>query len=151
MLRKIILPLIVLTLCAPLVSYETGKTPTKAALYSFLLPGGGQYYNESYWKTLLWGGSECGFIALTSYHHSKFNEYKDKRANAVDQTEWKKWNRKAGDQLHKRNNGFWWLGSTLILSMMDAYVDASLFNYDEEEQKLDLKFSGSYLGVEYRF
>ena len=151
MLKKIFLILITVLLFTSLFSYETGKNPSKAALYSFLIPGGGQYYNESTWKTILWGGSEVGFIALASYHQSKFNEYKDKRSKAEDLTEWKKWDREAANQLHKRNNGFWWLGSTVILSVMDAYVDANLFNYNEEKRKLDLQFSYNYLGLEFRF
>ncbi len=151
MLRKIILSLIIITLCLPLIAYDTGKSPGKAAFYSFIIPGGGQYYNESNWKTLFWGGSEIGFIALTSYHHNKFLDYKEKRENASNLEEWAKWNKEAGDQLHKRNNGFWWLGSTLILSMMDAYVDASLYNYEEENQKLKLQFNLNYLGIQYNF
>ncbi len=151
MFKRAIILLIIFLSLLPLLAYETGKEPAKAALYSFLIPGGGQYYNESIWKTFFWGGSEVGFIALTSYHQSKFNEYKDKRDKTSDLIEWKKWDKKAGDQLHKRNNGFWWLGSTLVLSMMDAYVDAALFNYDEEENKLKLKFSHNYLGLEFNF
>lgn len=151
MLRKIFLLLLILLISLSLFSYETGKSPSKAALYSFVLPGGGQYYNEAYLKTLFWGGSEIGFITLTAYHHSKFNDYKDKRTQAISSEEWKKWDKKAGDQLHKRNNGFWWLGSTIILSMVDAYVDASLFDYDVEKKKLDLQFSQNYLGLEFRF
>lgn len=151
MLKKITLILLISILTLSLFSYETGKNPSKAALYSFFIPGGGQYYNESYWKTAFWGGAEIGFIALTSYHHNKFLEYKDKRANTTDPEEWKKLDSKAGDQLHKRNNGFWWLGSTIILSVMDAYVDAALFDYEEEDKKLNLQFGANYLGIEFKF
>jgi hypothetical protein len=151
MLKKVILCLIIASFCFSLLAYDTGKSPSKAALYSFLIPGGGQYYNESTWKSILWGGSELGFIALTSYHHNKFLDYKDKRNNASNQEEWAKWNKEAGDQLHKRNNGFWWLGSTLILSMMDAYVDAALFDFAEEKQKLELQFNLNYLGLQFNF
>lgn len=151
MLNKLTLIILVLIFTLSLFSYETGKSPSKAALYSFLIPGGGQYYNESTWKTIFWGGSEVGFIALTSYHHNRFKDYKDKRAKAEDLTEWEKWDREAENQLHKRNNGFWWLGSTVILSMMDAYVDAALFNYDEEDKKLKLQFDYNYLGIEFKF
>lgn len=151
MLKKLTLIILGLIFTFSIFAYETGKNPSKAALYSFLIPGGGQYYNESSWKTIFWGGSEIGFIALTSYHHNKFKDYKDKRTKAEDLTEWKKWDREAENQLHKRNNGFWWLGSTVILSIIDAYVDASLYNFDEEEKKLKLQFSHNYLGLEFKF
>lgn len=151
MLKRLIVPILTLLFSISLFAYETGKSPNKASLYSFIVPGGGQYYNESPWKTILWGGSEIGFIALTSYHQSRFNDYKDKRDNSTNLDDWNKWDREAGDQLHKRNNGFWWLGSTLILSMLDAYVDASLFDYEEEEKKLNLQFSTNYLGLQFKF
>lgn len=151
MLRKIIIALIILMLSLSLYAYDTGKSPTKATLYSFIAPGGGQYYNEAPWKALFWGGSEIGFIALTSYHQNKFNDYKDKRDQATTTEEWAKWDKEAGDQIHKRNNGFWWLGSTIILSMMDAYVDAALFNYEEEDNKLKLQFTHNYLGLQFNF
>ncbi len=151
MVKKILMSLVILIFSYPIFAYDTGKSPGKAALYSFIIPGGGQYYNESTWKTVLWGGSEIGFIVLTSYHHNKFLDYKDKRNKASNPQEWAKWDREAGDQLHKRNNGFWWLGSTLILSMLDAYVDAALYNFDDEDQKLKVQFNLNYLGLEYNF
>ncbi len=151
MLKRSFLLILILGFSISLFSYDTGKSPSKAAFYSFIVPGGGQYYNESPWKSVLWGGSEVGFIALTTYHHSKFKDYKDKRAKATTTEEWNKWDREASDQLHKRNNGFWWLGSTITLSMMDAFVDAALFNYDEEEKKLNLQFTYNYLGLQFKF
>ncbi len=151
MFKRILNPILILLFSISLYSYDTGKSPSKAAFYSFIVPGGGQYYNEAPWKSLLWGGSELGFIALTSYHQNKFNEYKDKRSKATTTEDWKKWDKKAGDEIHKRNNGFWWLGSTVILSMMDAYVDAALFNYEEEDNKLKIQFSLNYFGLQFRF
>lgn len=151
MRKKLLCLLLILIAYLPLLSYDTGKSPGKAAFYSFLLPGAGQYYNESYSKAFFWATSEIAFISITSYHQAKFEDYKDKREKASNLSDWEKWDRKAADQLHKRNNGFWWLGSTLILSMMDAYVDAALFDYEAEEQKLKLQFDLNYLGLEFRF
>ena len=150
-MKRILLPILILILTLPLLSYETGKNPKKAALYSFVIPGGGQYYNESIWKTALWSGAEVGFIALSTYHHTKFNDYKDKRDKATNDADWKHWNSEASDQLSKRNNGFWWLGSTVILSVIDAYVDAAMFNYDEEKEALELQFSYNYVGLQFKF
>lgn len=150
-MRKYCLTLIIALLFVSGFAYETGKSPGKAALYSFFIPGGGQYYNEAPWKALFWGGTEVGFIALTAYHQKEFNNCKDHRSKATNEADWTKWNKKAGDELRNRNNGFWWLGGTIILSVMDAYVDAALFNYEEEERKLNLDFSYNYLGLEFRF
>lgn len=151
MSKKLSLILIILLVAISSFAYETGKSPKRAALYSLFIPGGGQYYNEAPWKTLLWGGTEVGFIALATYHQKEFNKCQDNRNSAIDQEVWAKWNKKAGDERRNRNNMFWWLGGTIIFSMMDAYVDAALFNYEEEERKLNLDFSYNYLGLEFKF
>ena len=37
--------------------------PTKAGLYSAVLPGLGQYYNKKYWKIpIVWGGIGTGIV-----------------------------------------------------------------------------------------
>lgn len=150
-MRRVILVLLILLLVVSSFAYDTGKNPKKAALYSFLIPGGGQYYNEAPWKVLFWGGTEVGFIALAAYHQKEFSKCQDKRGSAIEPEVWTKWNKKAGDERRNRNNMFWWLGGTIVFSMMDAYVDAALFNYEAEERKLNLDFSYNYLGLEFKF
>ena len=52
------------------------KSPTKAALYSAVLPGMVQLYNKTAWKTpLVWGliGAGAGFI---SFYQNEYNDYK---------------------------------------------------------------------------
>ncbi len=155
MIKRLIIILFSLLLCSQIFSedktYDSGRDPNKAALYSLMIPGGGQYYNDNYYKTAFWGSAEVGFIALTLYHNSLVNDYKDKRSNASSQDQWDKWNYEVGDQLEKRNNGLWWLGGTLILSIVDAYVDAALFNYDQEKERINLELNYNYIGLNYKF
>jgi len=35
--------------------------------------------------------------------------------------------------------------------VLDAYVDAALYDYEEEEKKLNLQFNANYLGIEFKF
>lgn len=51
--------------------------PTKAGLYSAVLPGLGQYYNRKYWKIpIVWGGIGTG-IGITLWNQKQYNRYRD--------------------------------------------------------------------------
>lgn len=51
--------------------------PTKAGLYSAVLPGLGQYYNKKYWKIpIVWGGIGTG-VGITLWNQKQYNRYRD--------------------------------------------------------------------------
>ena len=51
--------------------------PTKAGLYSAVLPGLGQYYNKKYWKIpIVWGGIGTG-IGITLWNQKQYNRYRE--------------------------------------------------------------------------
>lgn len=51
--------------------------PTKAGLYSAVLPGLGQYYNKKYWKIpIAWGGIGTG-IGVTLWNDKQYRRYRD--------------------------------------------------------------------------
>lgn len=55
----------------------TKYNPTKAGLYSAVLPGLGQYYNKKYWKIpIVWGGIGTG-IGVTLWNQKQYNRYRD--------------------------------------------------------------------------
>ena len=50
--------------------------PSKAGLYSAVLPGLGQYYNKKYWKIpIVWGAVGTG-IGVISYNNKQYKRYK---------------------------------------------------------------------------
>lgn len=52
-------------------------SPTRAGLYSAVLPGLGQYYNRKYWKIpVVWGliGTSVGIVA---YQNKQYKRYRD--------------------------------------------------------------------------
>lgn len=52
-------------------------SPTKAGLYSAVLPGLGQYYNKKYWKIpIVWGGIGTG-IGITLWNQKQYNRYRN--------------------------------------------------------------------------
>jgi hypothetical protein len=127
--------------------FDLPKKPMRSAFYSLIIPGGGQYYNENYWK---FGGVvaiEGYFIARTIYHQLEANSHYDKYRKSLLQTDYQNY-------LHyyyEVKNDYWWLGTTIVLSMIDAYVDAHLFNYDANKEKINLKFFDKKISLEFKF
>jgi hypothetical protein len=93
------------------------KNPTGAMLRSLIFPGWGQFYNGNYWKAGLAFAAETGLIATAVY-------WNQQAAHATDRDERLLYQ-------HNRNTAYWWLAGTILLSMLDAYVDAHLSDFDE--------------------
>lgn len=63
------------------------KSPAKAALFSALIPGAGQYYARSYWKSALFALIEVG--ALTAYvHYTNSGDSKDRQMRSLGDEQW---------------------------------------------------------------
>ncbi len=89
------------------------KSPWGAVARSAMLPGWGQIYNESYIKAVVSFGVFSTFTYNVINYSRKYSEtgegyYKDRR---IVQS--------------------WYLGLTYVLIMIDAYVDANLYKFDE--------------------
>lgn len=120
------------------------KSTVIALLGSAVLPGAGQIYNESYWKApVVWG---FGYYFYSVYHRQD-RLYKEKRAlyestlNAIDTASTTIIRNNLSDEADKlkglrdfyknqRNEFGWYLAITYVLNMVDAYVDAALFNFE---------------------
>ncbi len=50
--------------------------PTKAGLYSAILPGLGQYYNKKYWKIPIVLGAIGTGVGITLYNQNQYNRYR---------------------------------------------------------------------------
>lgn len=119
--------------------FKMKKSPTKAVLLSAVLPGAGQFYNESYWKIPI----VLGFVGYFGYEYFRNNNlYKDNRELYVNsQTP----ENPDGDQNLKtlrefyrdqRDDFVWYFLIVYVINMVDAYVDAHLFDFDVREEKL---------------
>ena len=88
------------------------KSPTEAAKYALIFPGGGQFYNEKYLK----GGI---LIGLEIYSLLKFNEYRiDVKYQNVTSA------------ISKRNKCIWWAFFIYFYGFMDAIVEAHLIPHE---------------------
>ena len=115
------------------ITFKMKKNPWKAVLYSALLPGLGQFYNESYWKIpiVVGIGGYLGYVIVTN--HSDYLDYRD--LYAASQTpenpdgdsrlkEFREFYRNQRDQFLLYFTFFY------VITAVDAYVDANLFDFD---------------------
>lgn len=117
-------------------------SPRKATLYSMVLPGLGQIYNKKYWKVPV---LYAGIGALTYMGIQNNREYKRWHeaylytiSNATTPTDNELVGKYDAEQLKSQSNYYrrnleltYIFGSFLyILNIVDAAVDAHLFNYD---------------------
>ena len=124
------------------VKITTKYNPTKAGLYSAVLPGLGQYYNKRYWKIpIVWGavGTGVGIIVYNDKQYKRYrtayiaelngqpHEFDD--IPGVDKTVLGNIQDKAKRQ---RDYAVAITGLIYILNIVDAVVDAHLY-----EQKHD--------------
>lgn len=127
--------------------------PTKALIYSAIFPGLGQIYNRKYWKLPIVYGGFLGFTyAITwngKYYSDYSNGYKDIMDEDPETDSWKNFLPYGQDpetvdkewltKVMKRRKDFYRryrdlsiIGTVAMyaLSMIDAYVDAQLFDFD---------------------
>ncbi|MDP8228225.1 MAG: DUF5683 domain-containing protein [Candidatus Electryoneaceae bacterium] len=112
---------------------EWSPSPTGAAFRSLLFPGWGQSYVHSPLKAVIYGGIEQGLIYSIHRQNRLFRYYKDQEQDEF-----------ADSYKNNRNRLTWYLAGTIILSMLDAYVDAHLYHFDVSD---DLSSRDGFLGT----
>lgn len=130
--------------------FRMRKSPTTAVLLSAVLPGAGQFYNESYWKIPIIGGL-VGYFGYEYFRNN--NLYKDYRDDyAASQTELNPngdLNLKTLREFYRdqRDDFVWYFLIVYVINMVDAYVDAHLFDFDVSDDKFT---KGGVRGKEYK-
>lgn len=130
-----------------LYSAEQLKMPMKSAMLSLLIPGGGQFYNKKYVKSVFVAAGEIYLISMTSYHILKQNEYLDIYKNTQSPDAYQNF---VFHYEHKQSDIFW-LGLYLVLSATDAFVDMHLSDFEKEKKRVHLIFKNKLVGVSYEF
>ena len=130
------------------------KIPKKAGLYSAILPGSGQVYTKKYWKVpIIYGG-----LITSAYYINQSNDlyqlYKSTYLNRLDGDFTDNLNYSDSDlrtltEHYRRNREVSALLFTLtyILNIVDASVNAHLFDYDVSED-LSLHIQPVYFSKE---
>lgn len=134
--------------------------PTKAIIYSAILPGMGQIYNRKYWKLPIIYGGLLGLAYGMSWNGQYYNDYKQAYTGIVSENprsdaNFNKWkdmaplsfrNKNITDSqiqtlrlqfkrkkdVYRRNRDLCIIGvvGVYVVSMIDAYVDAHLFDFN---------------------
>ncbi|MDR0421885.1 MAG: DUF5683 domain-containing protein [Proteiniphilum sp.] len=128
-------------------------SPRKAILYAAIFPGLGQAYNRKYWKLPIIYGGIAGLTYAISWNNGYYQDYlgayKDIRDDNPDTNRWHKvlpygqnpelidipWFTNVLQQRKDRYRYYKDLSIIItvgvyFLSIIDAYVDAQLFNFD---------------------
>jgi hypothetical protein len=152
--RRIILFLLIALVLSSgyLAAAETVKKPIRAMLYSALLPGGGQFYNEAYVKTGIVAGLQAMLISSAVYDNNKISHYQDLMDTySQDEINYQVYKEKRNSYRAELRSDYWWIGTVLALSVADAFVDAHLYNFKAEKSRILLRFSDKQvsLGIEF--
>ncbi|MBN8546195.1 MAG: hypothetical protein J0L60_08690 [Ignavibacteria bacterium] len=124
--------------------YVPTKDPMTAVWKSAILPGWGQYYNESYWKIpVFWG--VFGWLAYNYVtNNNNYSDYKSLYIQSGFSIE--SYRRLRDFYRDQRDLFVIYIGIAYLANLLDAYVDASLFDFDVSEnfntgsKQLNFKF-----------
>jgi hypothetical protein len=105
------------------------KSPWGAVVRSAIVPGFGQFYNESYWKIPIIWGTAALLVSGWVYNN---NLYQDNRTLYI-QTGNKDYEFNRDFYRDQRDNFTIYLSLLYLLNLVDAYVDAHLFDFNVDE------------------
>ncbi len=111
---------------------QKSKSPTTAMLLSALLPGAGQAYNESYWKipVILGLSGYWGYEYIQN--NNEYKKYKNLYSESliISPPSGTSRLRLLRDFYKDQRDKFaWYVGILYVVNIVDAYVDASLFEF----------------------
>jgi hypothetical protein len=125
--------------------------PQKAVWYSALCPGLGQLYNRRYWKLPFIGAGVCGIVYAirwnTRYYNAYTNAYRDildndpntdsyidllPRGTVVTNTSYLTTVLSNRQKKYRRSRDLSYVAAAglYVISMLDAFVDAQLYDFD---------------------
>lgn len=134
--------------------WATWKPSTQRALWlALVLPGAGQIYNRKYWKLPIFYGGFVGCVYAMRWNNMMYRDYSQAYLDIMDddpntqsynqflhlgtqitsanQSRWQEVFRKRKDRYRRwRDLSFFVMVGVYALSVIDAYVDASLSEFD---------------------
>jgi hypothetical protein len=120
--------------------FRMKKSPWVAVGLSAILPGAGQFYNQSYWKVPILLGI-AGYLGYEYYDYDKkYRDYRDQyAASQSPQFPEGDDNLKTLREFYRsqRNDFVWYLAIVYVINLVDAYVDAHLFDFNVKEDKIE--------------
>ena len=154
LVQKIFLALFIIVGATSSAQEYGEKVPKRAALYSAILPGAGQVYTKKYWKVpIIYGG-----LITSAYYINESNDlyqlYKSTYLNRLegdfsDNLNYSDSDLRTLTDHYRRNREVSALLFTLtyVLNIVDASVNAHLFDYDVSDD-LSLHIQPMYFSKE---
>jgi hypothetical protein len=106
-------------------SFIMSKSPWQAVLRSAVLPGWGQIYTESYWKAPIVWGAAAWLIYNWHYNNTQYKQYLNTFNHSANLNDLKF----AKFYQDQRDLFAIYMGLTYLLNLVDAYIDAQLFDF----------------------
>lgn len=118
------------------------KNPMRASLYSTVLPGLGQFYNEQYWKVPIVLGAVGTGIGVTIYYNSRHLHYRNAFLAELNNQPHEYsgiYSREvlARIQDEQRRNRDYAIAASIViyaLGILDATVDAHLYDIRRDKE-----------------
>jgi hypothetical protein len=116
--------------------YRPTKSPGKAMLLSAVLPGSGQFYNESYWKVPVVVGFGVYLVYNWVDNNKLYKDYHDQYQAALvldpngDQQSTQTLLNYREFYKDQRDSFTWYILIWYFVTLADAYVDASLYDFN---------------------
>lgn len=134
-------------------SYTFKPSPTKAVIYGAIFPGLGQIYNRKYWKLPIVYGGFVGFTYAITWNNGYYRDYLNGYRDIMDDNpETNSWESMLPYGMDPESVDIPWFTGVLqqrkdhyryyrdlsiigtvawyLLAIVDAYVDAQLFDFD---------------------
>ncbi len=110
------------------------KSPWGAVLRSAIIPGWGQIYNESYIKAPIIWGIFGGLAAIWIWNNKQYNDAKNLYLQNINDPTYGPAYRQLRDAYRdQRDLVSIYIGLAYFLNLVDAYVDAQLFDFSVDE------------------
>jgi hypothetical protein len=131
-------------------SFVMQKSPWGAVLRSAVLPGWGQFYNESYWKIPIFVGL-MGYFGYSYFdNNNQYETYRDLYLESLETSPNGNLSYRNLREFYKDQRDLFaiYFFLTYFLNMVDAYVDAHLFDFDVSEDPVTKQ---PQLNIRYNF
>ncbi len=133
--------------------WERKKSPRVAMVCSMVLPGLGQLYNGRRYKTIIAAGAFTYYLGTAWIERKKSQEYLNEREGyPAGSIEWK--NADLFYVFHKENavTFLWWAGAVWLINVLDAYIDAHLYDVRSVTPSLSRGTDGTkYVALSFGF
>jgi hypothetical protein len=109
------------------------RNPTGALLRSSVLPGWGQFYNDKPVKGIIMGLAETSLLAWLIAEHAAAEGARDDYSESGDPADLERY------ETHRqtRLDLIWYTSAAWLYGMLDAYVDAHLYCFEQENERFE--------------